>query len=72
MAISPDHIIGHVLAGRPEAARVFLEFGMHCPGCAIAPFETIAEACRTYGVPVGPLIEALESTNRERRNSPRS
>jgi len=32
---------------------------MHCLGCAIAPFETLAEACAVYGVPERQLIREL-------------
>jgi hypothetical protein len=32
---------------------------MHCVGCAIAPFETLAEVCTIYGVPLGQLIVEL-------------
>jgi hybrid cluster-associated redox disulfide protein len=33
---------------------------MHCAGCAIAPFETIGEACAIYGVSVKELLAALD------------
>ena len=36
------------LAREPRAARVLLRHGLHCVGCAIAPFETIAEICAIY------------------------
>ena len=32
----------------PEVARAFLDRGMLCPGCPIAPFHTITESCREY------------------------
>ena len=48
------------LLTRPGAARVLVDRGMHCVGCAIAPFETIAEACAIYGVPVEELLAALD------------
>ncbi|MBR9892019.1 hypothetical protein [Salipiger bermudensis] len=32
----------------PEVARAFLDRGMLCPGCPIAPFHTIADSCREY------------------------
>ena len=45
-----------VLATSPHAARLLLDRGMHCVGCAIAPFETIAEACAIYGVSLDTLL----------------
>lgn len=48
------------------AARVFLRHGMHCVGCAIAPFETLAEVCGVYGVPLEQLLEELHLTSTSR------
>jgi hybrid cluster-associated redox disulfide protein len=40
-----------VLAGRPPVVKLFLDRRMACPGCAMAPFETLADAVRNYGLP---------------------
>ena len=32
----------------PETMVAFLERGMLCVGCPIAPFHTVADACREY------------------------
>lgn len=45
-----DETVAALLAREPRAARVLLDHGMHCVGCAIAPFETLAEICVIYGV----------------------
>ena len=31
-------------------------------GCAVARFETLAEACLAYGVPLAQLLEELDDT----------
>ena len=43
----------------PRAARVLLSHGIHCVGCAIAPFETLAEICAIYGGSLEQLIVEL-------------
>lgn len=58
--VTPDDSIEDLLARHPGAARVLVDYGMHCVGCVIAPFETIAEACANYGVPTDELIAALD------------
>jgi hydroxylamine reductase len=59
------------LLTRPGAARVLVDRGMHCLGCAIAPFETITEACAIYGVSVEELLAALDcSAAAERTDQP--
>ena len=54
--VNPDDTVADILARWPPAARLFLDRGMHCVGCAIAPFETIAEACAIYGTSVEALL----------------
>jgi hybrid cluster-associated redox disulfide protein len=66
-AVSASHTIADVLAKRPVAARVFLRYRMGCLGCAIASFETLAEACAIYGVPVEHLLVDLDAAIREHR-----
>jgi hybrid cluster-associated redox disulfide protein len=54
-----DETVAALLAREPCAARVFLDHGMHCVGCAIAPFETLAEICEIYGVSLEQVIVEL-------------
>ena len=54
-----DETVAALLTREPRAARVLLDHGMHCVGCAIAPFETLAEICVIYGVSLEQLIADL-------------
>ena len=44
-----DETVAELLAREPRAVRILLGHGMHCVGCAIARFETLAEVCAIYG-----------------------
>ena len=57
--INEHETVSALLARDPRAARVLLNHRMHCVGCVIAPFETLAEACVVYGVPLEQLVEEL-------------
>jgi hybrid cluster-associated redox disulfide protein len=57
--INEHETVSALLARDPRAARILLNHRMHCVGCAIAPFETLAEVCLVYGVPLEPLLEEL-------------
>jgi hybrid cluster-associated redox disulfide protein len=57
--INAHETVSALLARDPHAARVLLNHHMHCVGCAIAPFETLAEVCLVYGVPLEQLLEEL-------------
>jgi hybrid cluster-associated redox disulfide protein len=64
-------LVTDVLAAHPAAARVFIERRMGCVGCAFAPFETVAEVARVYGIEPGDLARVLTApacaTEEERR-----
>ncbi len=57
--------VAEVLLKRPLAARILVSHRMHCVGCAIAPFETLAEACEIYRVPLADLLAELNATTME-------
>ncbi len=46
----PDLPLADLFAAWPEAAHPFLGRGLLCPGCPIAPFHTINDTCREYGL----------------------
>ncbi|HEY2904285.1 MAG TPA: DUF1858 domain-containing protein [Vicinamibacterales bacterium] len=57
--------VADVLLRRPLAARILVNHHMHCVGCAIAPFETLVEACEIYGISIGDLLAELNATTME-------
>ncbi len=54
--VTPATTIAELLAQHPAAARVLVRHRMHCIGCDIAAFETIADACAIHGVAVEDLL----------------
>lgn len=59
--LSATDSVAEILLKRPVAARVLVSHRMYCIGCAIAPFETLAEACAAYGVDLEELLQELRS-----------
>jgi hybrid cluster-associated redox disulfide protein len=57
--IQPDGIVRAVMDAHPETVGVFVRRRMHCPGCAMAPFITIAEAAASYAVDLEDLVHEL-------------
>lgn len=66
--VNSDERVSALLARNPKAARVLLDHGMHCIGCAIARFETLAEACAIYSIPLERLLSDLNVATRTERN----
>ena len=55
-----DMNIAEVLEQWPETAVVFLERRMACPGCAMAPFGTVADAARHYELDADAFVAELQ------------
>ncbi|MGE3274413.1 MAG: DUF1858 domain-containing protein [Vicinamibacterales bacterium] len=48
-----------LLTTNPAFARVFIDREMGCVGCTFAPFETVAEVARVYGIDPHELAQAI-------------
>lgn len=46
----PDLTLTALFAAWPQTPVVFLRHKMACFGCPIAPFHTVIDACREYGL----------------------
>lgn len=46
----PDLPLSELFAEWPETVGAFLDRRMLCPGCPIAPFHAITDACQEYGM----------------------
>jgi len=58
-AITKDMTIGEVVMKWPETAGTFMEWGLHCYGCAVAKFENIEQGAQAHGIDPDRLVEAL-------------
>jgi len=48
--ITKDTTIGDLVQKYPKAAEVLLEYGLHCIGCHVSPFETIEQGFKGHGI----------------------
>jgi hybrid cluster-associated redox disulfide protein len=56
-----NSLVAEVLHRHPATLPVFLQRRMHCPGCPMAAFMTLAEAAAKYGLESGELLGALRA-----------
>ena len=61
MLITATSSVADVMDERPGTVAVFVRNRMHCPGCAMSPFMTVAEAAASYRFDVDALIEELRA-----------
>ncbi len=58
--ITPNLMVADVLARWPEVIPVFIHHRLACVGCSMAPFETLGDAMRIYGLEAEPFLTQLE------------
>lgn len=59
------HIMMDVLmTERPEIIPVLLKRKMHCVGCLLASFHSVADAAYEHDIDEAELLEALQSANK--------
>ena len=51
-----DTLVRDVVAAYPHTVLVFVRHGLHCPGCYMAPFHTLADSAREYRIAIAPLL----------------
>ena len=59
--IRADATVRAVMDAHPETIGVFVRRRMHCPGCAMSSFITVAEAAASYAVETEDLIHDLRT-----------
>ena len=59
--IQPEMSVAEVCRRWPASAAVLVRHGMACVGCDLSDFETLAEAARTYHVPLAALLRELRA-----------
>ena len=59
MEITPQTNISELVGQLPIAADVLTRFGLHCAGCGVNKYETIAQGAAAHGLRSEPIIAAL-------------
>lgn len=60
--LAPDLRVAEVLSRWPQTMPVFFRHRMLCVGCAMAPFETLADVAAIYGLDLDQFFSELEHT----------
>lgn len=57
--ITKEMSISEVAMKYPKTAFVFMDYGLHCIGCPMAPSETIEEAAKLHRIDLKKILEDL-------------
>ena len=58
-SVTKEMSIGEIVAKHPETASTFMEWGLHCYGCAVARYETLEQGAAAHGISVDDFVVAL-------------
>ena len=61
MDIGRNTLVDDVMRKWPGTIRAFLDSRMNCPGCPIACFHTVADACREHRVELETFLGDLRA-----------
>jgi len=59
-----DMMIGEAVQMHEAVAKIMFEYGLHCIGCAVSPYETIEQGCRGHGMDDKKIDEMIEKINK--------
>ncbi|MBB5692370.1 DUF1858 domain-containing protein [Muricoccus pecuniae] len=60
-AITPEMPVEQVMRDWPATVPVFVRRHMHCVGCAVSPFHSVAEASAEYRLSLPDLLAELKA-----------
>lgn len=61
--IQRDQNLGEIAAKHPAAAKVMLEYGLHCVGCFANRFDSVEVGAKLHGMSDQEVDEMLEEIN---------
>ncbi|MBQ8093048.1 MAG: DUF1858 domain-containing protein [Clostridia bacterium] len=57
--ITKSTTIADILRLAPDAAPIFMSYGLYCLSCPSASAESLEEACRVHNIECAPLLASL-------------
>jgi len=61
--ITEDTLIGDIVENYPEVVETLLNYGVHCVGCHVSPFEPLGDGLRSHGMEEEEVEEAITKLN---------
>jgi len=59
LKITKEMTIGEVAQKYPKTIFVFIDYGLHCVGCPVAPDETIEQAAKVHQLDLTNFLKDL-------------
>lgn len=65
LMISPWMRLEEIFLCYPETIRVFAKYGLACPGCSLAAFDSLERGAKAHGVELVALMDEMNATMAE-------
>lgn len=59
--INPWMRLEEIFLCYPETIRVFARYGLACPGCSLAAFDTLERGAKAHSVELAALLDELNA-----------
>lgn len=63
--LTREHTIGDIIQQYPDAAPLLTDYGIHCVGCHVSPYETLEEGLRSHGMSEEQIDTILSEVNQK-------
>jgi hybrid cluster-associated redox disulfide protein len=64
MKINKEMTFAEVLNVSPDSAKIMFEYGLHCIGCHLSPYETVDQGGKAHGLTDEQITEMVEKINK--------
>jgi hybrid cluster-associated redox disulfide protein len=61
LEINSQTSMAEIMASSPRVVRLIIEKHMDCPGCAMASFCSLEDACKIYNLAIRKTIEEFQA-----------
>jgi iron-sulfur cluster assembly accessory protein len=61
--ITKEMPIGEIIQKYPQAADIFVKYGLHCIGCSMIGWETLEQGCQAHGLDNKSISKMVEEAN---------
>jgi hybrid cluster-associated redox disulfide protein len=62
--VTKDMLIGEVVEKYPKSIEIMFKHGMHCVGCGMTAYESLAEGCLGHGMTEKQIDDMIDEINK--------
>ena len=60
--ITKDILMGELINKHPQVSEILANYGFHCIGCMVSPYESLEAGAAVHGIPLGKLLAEINKS----------